>query len=212
MDITTAVVSAGSKALAGALTPGSKVGIARVGSREERRLAYLEYGQACTHFILSAGWVSAMTLADSKDSLKQASTVVRDRMAAANLMAMAHVAVRLSGTREVIAMADQLGDAARAVGEYTPGQGDEVYRAVNAAFVTAMNKYLELCRYELWYEPRWWQPHRLALRLWTTYWKERAARKEALALFKEARAKWETLSREDAAQRIREVAARATEA
>ncbi|MFF2751363.1 hypothetical protein ACFVVA_38240 [Kitasatospora sp. NPDC058048] len=212
MDITTAVVSAGSKALASALTPGNKVGIARVGSREERRTAYLEYGQACTHFILTAGWVNAMALADPKNSLKAASTVVQDRVAAANLMAMAHVSVRLSGTPEVIAMANRLGDAARAVGEHATGQGDEADKTLAGAFVDAMNNYLELCRYELWYQPQWWQPHRLAKQWWTTYWRDRTSRKEAMTLLRQARADLENKSPDEVARRIKKAAQRATEA
>ncbi|MET9402085.1 hypothetical protein [Kitasatospora sp. NPDC002965] len=204
MDITMAVVSAGSKALAGALTPSNKVGIAKVGSREERRTAYLEYGQACTHFLLAAGWVNAMTLADPDNSLKQASTVVQNRVAAANLMAMTHVAIRLSGTPEVIAIANRLGDAARAIGEQATGRGDEADKALAGAFVDAMNDYLELCRFELWYKPRWWQPHRLAMRWWVTYWNDRTAGKEAQELLKQTRADLAAQSPGTGASRIKE--------
>ncbi len=198
MDITTAMVGAGSKALAGALTSSGKVGVARVGSREERKASYLEFAQACTQFILAVGWANAMMLSDPNNSLKQAATVFQGRTAAAHLMATTHVAVRMSGTPEVIAMANRLGDAARAVGEGSTGRGDEADKTLAEAFVNAMDSYLELCRYELWYQPRWWQPHRLVMR----WWSDRPARKEAKSLAKRARTElkkarrdWELLSK-----------------
>ncbi|MFE2723944.1 hypothetical protein [Kitasatospora sp. NPDC059327] len=180
MDIATTIVGAGTKALAGVLTSGKRIGVASVGSREDLRAVYLDYGQACTHYVLAVGWMHELGASDPKNQWKLADTAITSLAAAASMMSLAHVAVRMSASPEVQRQARELGDATMALGNGDAVLGAPKREALHKTFVDTMDAYLLLCRVELRYRPRWWEPHRSIPR----WWKDRSARKEAEQLLR----------------------------
>lgn len=133
------------------------VGVARVGSAEDRVQAYRRFLDAAQQCGSTAIWYAGMTPVAAKNyqvGEPWARELFFRLMESMNEMASAVAAVRLCGPDYVIAAAESVGEALPdpAIGD-VPEQlekGIEPYRI-------AIKEFLDAARHDLAYNPRWWQ-------------------------------------------------------
>ncbi|WP_329492473.1 hypothetical protein OG618_37500 (plasmid) [Kitasatospora sp. NBC_01246] len=168
----TAAIGATGRVLAALLKPAQPLGHAPVGSRLERRHAYLRHAQAAAQYVLASGWQEEAVRHGTIVAMLTTRPVIHESLAASAAMLASLTELRMVATPEVLGRAETLAESAR-----TAQQDIDAYRRASAEFLT-------LVRAELGYAVRWWQLHR-RLGAW---WRARPDRRAARALQREARA------------------------
>ncbi|MER7707281.1 hypothetical protein ABTX81_30810 [Kitasatospora sp. NPDC097605] len=175
MSVESAAIGAAGRTLAALVKPTRPAWHTPIGSKLERRAAYLRHAQACAQLVLASGWQLESGRHGLRAALYVARPVLTEYLAAASATLQSLTEVRLVATPEVRTRAETLADTANAA-----HNGDaelQAYRDASAA-------YLALVQAELGYAVRWWQAHR-RLGAW---WRARPDRQGARRLQREAAA------------------------
>lgn len=129
------------------------VGVPRTGSREDRAEAYrrmLDASTAAWHVVYT---VNVMTHAGRAERRWAATQLTRASEVTMELIgALNHV--RLCGTEVVVAAAEELVTATQ---ELDVGARPKQLQEGSTALFKAQAAFLDVCREELAYNPRWWQ-------------------------------------------------------
>ncbi|MFI2189080.1 hypothetical protein [Streptomyces sioyaensis] len=138
---TAAVVGASGRVLSALLQPAHPAGQAAVGSRLERRRAYLRHAQSCTQYVDAVGLQSTSGHHGIGVALLALRPMTSEIIAAGSALLVSMSEIRLVATPQVRVRAERLAEAARAVS--TPTGGPDPERL--AAYRTAFTEYLTMC-------------------------------------------------------------------
>ena len=148
-----------------------------MGGREERRMVYAHL-QACAirafdssrELALKGGWANARNLWSGKRKAREGAVA-----AARELLEAASELVLVGNAGPVTAGMDLFVAASSVNTDHSPDH--KANEGVDGAFYEALDKFIEVCKEDLWYLPQWWQIWRPAW--WGVRWESRKERRNA---------------------------------
>ncbi|WP_344382917.1 hypothetical protein [Streptomyces thermolineatus] len=165
----TSALSAGGSIVRAAGMLKSRTGT-RLGSREERREVYSRFQSAVVAMIGLAEhmrfqqfrypWVMSSRAVNRLEELRRSHQVE---------LLQAYMELRLVANPGPMTVADEVLSRLQLLMEYTGRKEERQYDAALDALAEAQRRFVDSCRDDLWYLPRWWQAWRPAW--WSSKWK-----------------------------------------
>lgn len=179
VDPLSAAASGASRALAGAATKrlASRSGT-KLGSRDERRHVYARFQEAAVE---SMGWAQRGRLQVRTLSPWWMGPVAQRAMAdqthlVTTELLKAYAELRLVANPAPLEAGERLLTAVQGLADVVTVRSDEEFWGAASVVGEALRAFVEACRDDLWYLPRWWQVYRVVW--WTTRAEDRKRRRE----------------------------------